>query len=264
MSNEMKNLILEEIEASEMILVGLGEEFDQRSQLLQNEDFKRKENKLKENKKEWLIPALMQESRLEMGITISEALDNLLKLLGKKNYYIISTSLSDEIRSRSWLRNHLVMPLGDAYKYQCSEECDNVPKSMNEEERKIVSTVLRQELDTEIRNDCSLGICPLCGRMKRSNTVYLYDEYDERGYQDEWKRYTNWLQLTLNHKVLLMELGVGLDYPGVIRWPFEKIASINQQSRLCRIHSSLYHLPEGLAQKGISVHENAIAWLERL
>ena len=264
MSNEIRKLILEEIEASEMILVGLGEEFDQRSQLLQHDDFKRNEKKLKEDKKEWLIPTLMEERRLEKGITIKEALDNLLKILGKKNYYIISTSLSEEIRSRNWLRNHLVMPLGDTSKYQCSEECDNIPQSMKEEDRKIISSILKQALDTEVHNKCSLGVCPLCGKNKRSNTVYLYDEYDERGYQEEWKRYTNWLQLTLNHKILLLELGVGLDYPGVIRWPFEKIASINQQSRLCRIHSSLYQLPEGLAQKGISVQENAIAWLERL
>ena len=260
----MKELVLQEIEAADMILIGLGEEFDQRSQLLKNENYKRNEKKLKDDKNEWLIPVLMEESRIEMGISISKALDNLVKLLDNKNYYIISTSLSDEIRRRMWLRNHLVVPLGNAYRYQCSEKCDNVPMDMNAKEKELVSSVLKQGLNAEIRNGSSLGKCPLCGKEKRCNTVYLYEEYDERGYQEEWKRYTNWLQLTLNHKVLLLELGVGLNYPSVIRWPFEKIASINQQSRLCRIHESLYHLPEGLAQKGISIPENAIAWLESM
>ena len=36
----MKELVLQEIEAADMILIGLGEEFDQRSQLLKNENYK--------------------------------------------------------------------------------------------------------------------------------------------------------------------------------------------------------------------------------
>ena len=104
----MKELVLQEIEAADMILIGLGEEFDQRSQLLKNDNYKRNEKKLKDDKNEWLIPVLMEESRIEMGISISKALDNLVKLLDNKNYYIISTSLSDEIRRRMWLRKPLL------------------------------------------------------------------------------------------------------------------------------------------------------------
>ena len=60
------------------------------------------------------------------------------------------------------------------------------------------------------------------------NNVYA-ENYNENGYLSDWQIYTKWLQGTLNKKVLILELGVGLVFPSVIRWPFEKIAFYNQK-----------------------------------
>ena len=44
----------------------------------------------------------------------------------------------------------------------------------------------------------------------------------EEGYQKQWEKYTKWLQGTLNKKLCILELGVELNLPSIIRWPFEK------------------------------------------
>ena len=76
-----------------------------------------------------------------------------------------------------------------------------------------------------------------------------------------WDKYTKWLQGTLNRNVLILELGVGLKYPGVIRFPFEKAAYLNKKADIIRVHGRLYQMTEELGDKGISIAQNAVAFL---
>ena len=45
---------------------------------------------------------------------------------------------------------------------------------------------------------------------------------------DSWETYTKWLQGTLNRNLVILELGVGMELPQLIRFPFEKVAYFNQ------------------------------------
>ena len=89
-------------------------------------------------------------------------------------------------------------------------------------------------------------------------------ELQEAGYLEQWRLYTKWLQGTLNHKLFVLELGVGMRFPSVIRWPFEKVAFFNQKAYLCRVHEKLYQLTKELAEKGCGISKNAIDWLGEL
>ena len=60
------------------------------------------------------------------------------------------------------------------------------------------------------------------------NNVYA-ENYDESGYLDQWGHYRKWLQGTLNRRLFVLELGVGMRFPSVVRWPFEKVAFFNQK-----------------------------------
>ena len=68
----------------------------------------------------------------------------------------------------------------------------------------------------------------------------------------------------MNKKLLVLELGVGMRFPSVIRWPFEKVVFFNQKAFLCRVNEKLYHLTEELAEKGCGISVNAIDWLNQL
>ena len=68
----------------------------------------------------------------------------------------------------------------------------------------------------------------------------------------------------MNHKLLVLELGVGMQFPSVIRWPFEKVVFFNQKAFLCRVNEKLYQLTEELAGKGCGISMNAIDWLKQL
>lgn len=108
-----------------------------------------------------------------------------------------------------------------------------------------------------------LGKCECCGAPMILNVVQA-PAYDERSWTEQWKRYTKWLQGTVNRKLLVLELGVGMQYPGMIRLPFEKVVFLNQKAVFYRIHSDLYQMTEKTAEKGVGISDNAIDWLLNL
>ena len=72
----------------------------------------------------------------------------------------------------------------------------------------------------------------------------------------------SWLQGTMNRKVCLLELGAGLQFPSVIRFPFEKMAYFNQKATWFWVHRTLYQLTEEMAERSVSVPMHAVKLFE--
>lgn len=73
-----------------------------------------------------------------------------------------------------------------------------------------------------------------------------------------WDEYNAWLTKTLNKSLLVLELGVGLAYPNVVRWPFEKVAFVNNKAKMIRVHKSLYQTTDELGEKCIPMKADPI------
>ena len=74
----------------------------------------------------------------------------------------------------------------------------------------------------------------------------------------QWDKYMMWLSCTLNKKLLVLELGVGLNAPHVIRWPFEKTVMLNNKAELIRINETLPNLPTEIKDKGLGIKLNSV------
>jgi len=77
-----------------------------------------------------------------------------------------------------------------------------------------------------------------------------------------WDTYMKWLQGTLHKRLLVLELGVGLKYPQIIRFPFEKTVYFNQKAELVRVHDKLFQLPAELSGRGSSIPVDAVSLLK--
>lgn len=91
-----------------------------------------------------------------------------------------------------------------------------------------------------------------CGSDSAGNVV-TNKNYDESIYLPQWEVYTKWLQNTLNHNLCILELGVGFQYPSVVRFPFEKIVYFNQKAKLVRIHSEFSQLTPEIRERSVSM-----------
>lgn len=188
---------------------------------------------------------------------ILNAYRRLRKLIGAKPYFVVTMNTDDLIYRSGFEEDLIVAPCGSMGKLQCTEHIV--------EAREIRNAVLDLEhaehAGEKIQPEAwkQLAVCPQCGRELGFHTIQNAD-YLEEGYLPQWNRYTRWLSCTLNRKLCILELGVGFQYPQVIRFPFEKTAYFNQKSTFIRISEKFPQLTEELAEKGISIKGNPVSF----
>lgn len=73
------------------------------------------------------------------------------------------------------------------------------------------------------------------------------------GQEEAWSRYMNWLSCTLNHRLVILELGEGFRQPQLMRWPFEKVVAYHQKAKLIRVGTSFPQVPKELKERAFSV-----------
>lgn len=253
-------MLARDISEAELVLIGIGGEMQVKLQALKKiSDFSKKFLELDENQeKEWLKPFLIRYYlKKEYHEEIVSAYENLKKLVEDKNYFIVSLSTDDLIKGIGFRDDRVVLPCGTYDVLQCENNCAGKLFSIEEE--------LWSDICAWIQNKVSLDEltepgCPDCGAPLVMNQ-YGQPVYNEAGYLENWQKYTKWLQGTVNKKLCILELGVGMEFPSVIRWPFEKVCIYNQKSKFWRVHSSLYQLSEEIKAQGISVSRNPVTFL---
>ncbi|MDE5891928.1 MAG: hypothetical protein K2H45_03275 [Acetatifactor sp.] len=251
----MEERVLEKLQAAEMLLVGIGEEFEERSFLRAQPQYQQGSAYLEQIDRLDLLPLLADEILKTEGRAVT-ALQRLYQTIADKNYFVVSTCQTDILRYAGFPEERVVTPCGTLKKKQCVCGCEQSLAGVSASER----AALCREIVGGSREPGALGVCEHChGRMVLNN-IYV-EKYMESGYLEDWSRYTKWLQGTLNREICILELGVNLDYPSVIRFPFEKVAYYNRKASFIRINERLYQMTSELGEKGIAIAKNSIDWL---
>lgn len=256
-----REVILDRLKSSDMVLVGIGEVFDGTKRLQQSERYLAGCEMLREADLAWMLPGWREYCLKRLhDDTIDRALESLKNLLEGKNYFAVSVATNRIIDRK--LR--AVMPCGSVRRKQCPDGCGGrLPEVTAREEERLEEAFFALWEGHRPRDEHWLGVCEQCGGAYVFNTIYS-EYYDENGYLEQWKLYMKWLEGTLHHKLFILELGVGMKFPSVVRWPFERTAFLNQKAFLCRVNENLYHLTPETAQKGCGISEDAVDWIARL
>lgn len=246
--------IISKIKEAELVLVGLGEELDLVRRL------KAEEESLNPEVDRQLLSFICKAKLDERKFQNFEVYESLARCLKDKNYFIVSLCQDGMIKDSELNKERIVTPCGSYEKLQCSERCSNELYEISEE-------FLEQLKEASLHGgkDIMLEVpkCPHCGNPLVFNNVDA-ESYVEEGYLDQWGIYKKWLQGTVNKNVCILELGVGMKYPTVIRWPFEKITFFNQKAELFRVHSRLYQIAEEIKERGFGICQSPEDFLKEL
>lgn len=250
---------------AEMVLVGLGEEFDPACAVRDDVKFRRGRELLQSRDLNWLLPAwgVYCTHRPETSCG-RPAFQKLADMLKGKNYFVVSVSVGEGLEN-VFDDGRFVAACGGIERKQCEKGCAGEIRPLDREDSDLLKKLFEKLWDDGILGEefPGLGSCGQCGSPMVLNNVYA-GHYDESGYLEDWKRYTKWLQGTVNRRLLLLELGVSMGFPTVVRLPFEKIAAYNQKAFLYRVNEKLCQIPTDLVSKGVGISENAIDWIDRL
>ncbi|MDE6944863.1 MAG: hypothetical protein K2P66_10605 [Lachnospiraceae bacterium] len=246
--------------AAEKILVGLGEEFQYDwSALLEDSRYQEIEEEIGGCEEHvWIIPFL-QKMILSRSTQNKWriAYDNLREMLEGKDYFIVSLCMDDYIYATGFDESRIVTPCGGFRRMQCDQNCRRELSDIPDESYAAVMKYYRKELPIQALQE---PVCRHCGSKLRYNQLGV-TKYAEEGYLESWGEYTRWLQGTVNRNLCVLELGVGMEYPMVVRFPFEKIVLYNQKAFLYRVHSRLYQMGEEIGDRGIGIQANAIDFM---
>lgn len=252
------------IKDAELILVGLGEGFQYDwGALLLDDRYREIEQEIgSEEKYVWIIPFLQRMILLqEREKRWDEAYRILAELLADKNYFVVSLCMDDYLYSAGLDEKRLVTPCGGFRKMQCDKNCAGTLWDVPEESYQAVLQYYKKELPLSALEE---PVCEKCyGAKLRFNQLGV-SSYAEEGYLEQWQIYTKWLQGTVNRKLCVLELGVGMAYPSIIRFPFEKVVYYNKKAFLYRVHPQLYQLGEEIADRGVGIAMDPIDFLMAL
>lgn len=252
--------IYEKCKDADMVLIGIGEEFQYNWDiLLQNPRYQEIEKEIEENDGyRWIVP-YVQKMALELYTDkkLDEAYKALRKLVDGKNYFIITTVTDDYVYRYDFDETRIVTPCGGFRKMQCDFNCHGRIIDLDSEIYGKVKSYFNKEIPL---NGLIESSCGECGQKIRFNQIGV-SKYAEEGYLSQWGIYTKWLQGTVNRTTCVIELGVGMELPTVIRWPFERIVYYNMKAGLYRIHPALYQLGEKIGGRGIGIKEKPINFL---
>lgn len=170
---------------------------------------------------------------------VMNAYESLYQLVKDKDYFVVTTNTDGAIFNSSLDMKRITAPCGNVTWRQCGKACTK---------------------DIWEVGEVPDGICPHCGEPLIGNTVKA-DDYIEEGYLPQWNVYTGWLTTTLNHRLLVLELGEGFLTPTVIRWPFEKTVYFNQKSYFYRVNESFSQISEEIKERATGIPENSAFWI---
>ncbi len=252
--------IYERVQEAELVLVGLGEDFQYDWRALTNDvRYREIEKEIGDNEdRVWIIPFLQKMVLMQRNAERWElAYKNLHKIITGKNYFIVSLCMDDLIYKEKFTENRVATPCGGFRKMQCDCNCSHILSDVPVQHYNAVLRYYRKEISIEeLQEPC----CETCGNKLRFNQLGV-KRYAEEGYIDQWREYTKWLQGTVNKKLCVLELGVGMEYPTILRFPLEKIAFYNQKAFLYRVHPVLYQLGGEIGGKGVGIQADPVEFL---
>lgn len=168
-----------------------------------------------------------------------DAYRNIIKLVDGKNHYILSLCYDDLIREVADDSVRIVTPCGTRRYMQCDTHL--------------------VELKDVISNE-GKSICPHCGKEMDYNTIDN-PGYLEEGYLEDFGNYKKWLQGTVNKKLLILELGVGMQYPSVIRFAFDKLCMYNLKSYFVRVNETFYQHTAENKGRTVGIKQNSVSFM---
>lgn len=242
--------ILERIKDADLVLIGCGEEFGYDWTKLQEDKIYSGLMDIIPDEETSLI-SYTQKYFIEQNTDekLLSAYNRLAELLLDKNYFVVSLGIDDTIYSSKLNPERIVTPCGGFRKMQCPNNCSNALFDSNEEVLKEIPHMVKKMQPIIIEKK---DVCPVCGSELVFNQVGN-GRYCEEDYLPQWNLYMKWLQGAMNRKVCMLELGAGMQFPSIIRWPFEKLALYNQKAYLYRIHSSLYQVGEEIKERACGI-----------
>ena len=185
--------------------------------------------------------------------------EELLELVKDKDYFVLTTNVDHCFQKAGFEKERLFYTQGDYGLFQCSEPC--CQETWDNEE--IIGEMIRRQEHMKISSDL-VPYCSHCGKPLtmnlRADDTFVQDE----GWYQASQRYSRILNEHQNKKILFLELGVGYNTPGIIKYPFWQMTYQNPEATYACINYGDAAAPREIAERSICIDGDIGEVLEKL
>ncbi len=189
----------------------------------------------------------------------TELYERLYRLVRAKENFVLTTNVEHQFWKAGFADERIFATQGDYGLIQCAKGCHQTVY----DNEKLVADMLEQTVDCRIPT-ALIPKCPVCGgEMEVNLRKDQYFVQDEAWYR-AGERYNDFIKKIDGKRVVLLELGVGYNTPGIIRYPFEQMTYKNPQATLIRLNKDNMMGAEENKEKTIAFSEDMMEVISAL
>lgn len=214
--------------------------------------------------------------------------ENIFGLVKDKDYFVLTTNVDHCFQRAGFDKERLFYTQGDFGLFQCSRPChdktydnEEIIKKMilsqgfeienteneNEEKAGNKDTALVKPQNTQIKLTVPSELvprCPVCGRPMsmnlRADNTFVQDD----GWYRAADRYEKFMENHRGQKLLFLELGVGYNTPGIIKYNFWQYAANWRNAFYVCVNKGEAYVPNDIADKSVGVNKDIAAVVDDL
>ena len=192
----------------------------------------------------------------------------LLNLVKDKDYFVITTNVDHQFQKAGFDKKRLFYTQGDYGLFQSVNK--NNKKTYDNEE--IVYKMLEAQgfvknekgiYDIPNNSNINMSIptelipkCPDDGTNMTLNLRADDNFVEDEGWVEASIRYSDFVNKRKNQKLLLLELGVGMNTPVIIKYPFWKMVLENDRATYACINYNEAFCPDEILDRSIIINED--------
>ena len=184
---------------------------------------------------------------------------DLRKLVAEKDYFIITTNVDHCFQKAGFDKHRLFYTQGDYGLWQCSKPCHQETYDNEETVRKMFAEQRDMRIPTEL-----VPRCPRCGRPMAMNLRCDDTFVQDAGWYAAARRYEDFLRRHRGRRLLFLELGVGGNTPGIIKYPFWKMTLENRSAAYACINQKESYIPPEIRGRSVCIPADIGHILKRL
>ena len=176
---------------------------------------------------------------------------DLLRLMDKKEYFVITTNVDHCFQLAGFDKQRLFYTQGDYGLFQCSKSCHN----KTYDNKKIIKDMVSKQKDTKIPSSL-IPYCPVCGSPMTTNLRIDSTFVEDKGWKTAYNNYEEFLKKHTNNRILYLELGVGANTPGIIKYPFWQMTYKNPNAIYACINLQESIAPKEIEKQSICINSD--------
>lgn len=185
--------------------------------------------------------------------------DKLLRLLEGKEYFVLTTNVDHRFQLAGFPKERLFYTQGDYGLWQCSVPCH----AGTYDNYETVKRMMEEQRDMRAPSEL-VPRCPRCGAEMSMNLRADNTFVEDVGWHDAAKRYRNFAEVCCQGKILYLELGVGMNTPVIIKYPFWQSTLANHQATYACVNYGEAHAPVQIRDRSIVINDDIDAVLTEM